>query len=175
MPRLPRRPWPRRCKSLFAPASMAMLSSIRAPRRWRPSATTRSWRPRTSRVSRLRPPARRPPYTQPDPTTPDGACYPGSKLSFNNFAGDGTSHTIIVVETIEPRCARWTYGKEQALVGLPTTGFTGNGAVTFAQVTNANYWCAHRVHSRRLRQLVDSQQGFQDLHEQRLQQHRQVL
>jgi prepilin-type N-terminal cleavage/methylation domain-containing protein len=79
-------------------------------------------------------------YTQPDLTTPDGACFPGSKLTFTNFSGDGTSHTIIVVESIEQRCARWTYGKEQALVGLPTQGFTGNGAVTFAQVTGATYW-----------------------------------
>ena len=51
---------------------------------------------------------------------PDGACFPGSKLSFNNFSTDGTSHTIVVVETTEQKCARWTYGKEQALVGLPT-------------------------------------------------------
>ena len=44
------------------------------------------------------------PYPQNDPTTPDGACYPGSILSFNNFS-DGTSHTVIVVETQEQRCA----------------------------------------------------------------------
>jgi prepilin-type N-terminal cleavage/methylation domain-containing protein len=79
-------------------------------------------------------------YPQPqDPTTPDGACYPGSKLSFNNIS-DGTSHTVIVVETIEQTYARWTYGKEQALVGLPTSGFTGNGAVSFAQVQGTNYY-----------------------------------
>ncbi len=78
-------------------------------------------------------------YTQSDPTTPDGACYPGSTLSFNNFS-DGTSHTIIVVETIEQRCARWTYGKEQALVGLPTTPYP-TGAVTFDDQSGAlPYW-----------------------------------
>ena len=81
-------------------------------------------------------------YTQPDPTSPDGACYPGSKLSFNNFS-DGTSHTVIVVETIEQRCARWTYGKEQALVGLPTTPYP-TGAVTFSNQSQAGqtlqYW-----------------------------------
>jgi prepilin-type N-terminal cleavage/methylation domain-containing protein len=69
------------------------------------------------------------PYPQNDPTTPDGACFPGSKLSFNNFS-DGTSHTVIVVETIEQRCARWTYGKEQALVGLPSG--SSPGAVTYS-------------------------------------------
>jgi prepilin-type N-terminal cleavage/methylation domain-containing protein len=74
-----------------------------------------------------------------DATTPDGACFPGSKLSFNNFS-DGTAHTIIVVETTEPQCARWTYGKEQALVGLPTnvkytnsfTSSTGGTAISKA-------------------------------------------
>jgi hypothetical protein len=80
------------------------------------------------------PPQLQPPnaYPQNDPTTPDGACFPGSKLSFNNFS-DGTSHTVIVVETIEPRCARWTYGKEQALVGLPTG--SSPGAVTFSNLS----------------------------------------
>jgi prepilin-type N-terminal cleavage/methylation domain-containing protein len=77
-------------------------------------------------------------YPQSDPTTPDGACFPGSKLSFNNFSGDGTSHTIIVVETTEQRCARWTYGKEQCLVGLPTGG--GYGSVSFALVTGTSYY-----------------------------------
>jgi len=81
-------------------------------------------------------------YTQPDPTTPDGACFPGSKLSFNNFS-DGTSHTIIVVESIEQRCARWTYGKEQALVGLPTSPYP-TGAVTFSNQAQTGqtlqYW-----------------------------------
>ncbi len=73
-------------------------------------------------------------YQQSDPTTPDGACFPGSKLTFTNFAGDGTSHTIITVETTEQKCARWTYGKEQALVGLPTN-------VTYALPTGVqNYY-----------------------------------
>ena len=66
-------------------------------------------------------------YLSSDPTTPNGACFPGSKLSFNNFT-DGTSHTIIVVESKEQSCARWTFGREQALVGLPTSG---QGAVSF--------------------------------------------
>jgi prepilin-type N-terminal cleavage/methylation domain-containing protein len=72
-------------------------------------------------------------YTQQDPTTPDGACYPGAKLTLTNVSGDGTSHTIIVVETTEKYFARWTYGKEQCLVGLPSN-------ITYAQVTGTNYW-----------------------------------
>ncbi len=75
------------------------------------------------------------PYAQSDPTTPDGACYPGSKLSFNNFSGDGTSHTIIVVESSEQKCARWTFGQEQCLVGLPTN-------VTYAYPTGVTSYYA---------------------------------
>ena len=33
---------------------------------------------------------------------------------------DGASNTIIFVETIEPRFARWTVGAEVTLVGLPS-------------------------------------------------------
>jgi hypothetical protein len=50
---------------------------------------------------------------------PDGACYPGSKLSFAAFK-DGLSHTIYAVETIEESWARWPFGSEAAVVGLPT-------------------------------------------------------
>jgi prepilin-type N-terminal cleavage/methylation domain-containing protein len=74
-----------------------------------------------------------------DPTIhPDGACFPGSKLSFNNFSGDGTSHTILVVETTEQKCARWTFGKEQCLVGFPTKGNTP--ALQIALVTGTSYY-----------------------------------
>jgi prepilin-type N-terminal cleavage/methylation domain-containing protein len=50
---------------------------------------------------------------------PDGACFPGAKLSFNNFKQDGCSHTIFLVETKEQYYARWTVGREAAVVGLP--------------------------------------------------------
>jgi prepilin-type N-terminal cleavage/methylation domain-containing protein len=50
---------------------------------------------------------------------PDGACYPGSKLKFKDFGRDGTAHTILAVETVEPFAARWGVGMETLLVGLP--------------------------------------------------------
>ena len=50
---------------------------------------------------------------------PDGALFPGAKLSFNDFKNDGTAHTILAAETVEPRFARWTVGAEATLVGLP--------------------------------------------------------
>ena len=70
---------------------------------------------------------------------PDGAIYPGSKHGAEAFV-DGTSHTILVVESTEQTCSRWTVGLECQVVGLPPvvtfadtpwyrfyhpTGFTG--------------------------------------------------
>ena len=64
---------------------------------------------------------------------PDGASFPGSKLTFANFKGDGTAHTFLAVETIEPIRARWTLGWEAAVVGLPTNipGYSPPDVVTF--------------------------------------------
>lgn len=50
---------------------------------------------------------------------PDGALYPNSDgIRLADFQ-DGTSHTVIVAETIEDRQAMWTIGKTITLVGLP--------------------------------------------------------
>ena len=74
-----------------------------------------------------------PANTLPTAKHPDGACFPGSKLTFAAFKGDGTSHTILAVETTEPILAHWALGWEQAVVGLPTAipGWTPIDAVTF--------------------------------------------
>jgi prepilin-type N-terminal cleavage/methylation domain-containing protein len=63
-----------------------------------------------------------------DPTLPhpDGAIYPGSKLTFKDFASDGTAHTILCVESIEPDAARWFIGMETLLVALPPLDILGN-------------------------------------------------
>lgn len=50
---------------------------------------------------------------------PDGASFPGSKLRFADFK-DGAAHTIMVVETVEPKVSVWTWGWQMAVVGLPT-------------------------------------------------------
>ncbi len=67
-----------------------------------------------------------------DPTMrdPDGASFPGSNLRFKDF-GDGTSHTFLVVESVEPRAARWGVGAETMLVTLPPT-------IEFVRITH--YW-----------------------------------
>jgi prepilin-type N-terminal cleavage/methylation domain-containing protein len=64
---------------------------------------------------------------------PDGACFPGSKMTLANFKGDGTTHTILAVETIEPYLSRWALGWEQTVVGLPVRipGWAPWDAVTF--------------------------------------------
>ncbi len=75
---------------------------------------------------------------------PDGFCYPGSKLSFSNIK-DGTTHTFMMAETKEQYVARWTFGWEMSLVGLPTVGMSQSGnvppdAVTFSNAYNLRYW-----------------------------------
>ena len=60
------------------------------------------------------------PYTM----HPDGAMYPGKGNRLVDLV-DGTSHTILCVETIDDQASVWTYGADATLVGLPTIG---NGA-----------------------------------------------
>ena len=49
---------------------------------------------------------------------PDGICFPGTAVRMADIA-DGTSNTVLLCESIEPRFARWTVGAEATLVGLP--------------------------------------------------------
>lgn len=51
---------------------------------------------------------------------PDGACYPGADIRLSAFGRDGTAHTILVTECIDPKYGVWTVGEECALVGLPS-------------------------------------------------------
>lgn len=51
---------------------------------------------------------------------PDGAIYPGSTTNLGSFGRDGSSHTILCVETIDTTASRWTIGSEATLAGLPT-------------------------------------------------------
>jgi prepilin-type N-terminal cleavage/methylation domain-containing protein len=49
---------------------------------------------------------------------PDGAIFPGTGTRVADIL-DGTSHTILLVETIDEAASRWMVGKEATLVGLP--------------------------------------------------------
>ena len=49
---------------------------------------------------------------------PDGAIYPGSRHASEGLT-DGTSHTIMIVESTEQFGSRWTLGLECQVVGLP--------------------------------------------------------
>ena len=66
----------------------------------------------------------KPKMTLYDPDTPgrhpDGALFPGTELKFASFGKDGTAHTILAVETIDPSYGVWTVGEECTLVGLPS-------------------------------------------------------
>jgi prepilin-type N-terminal cleavage/methylation domain-containing protein len=57
---------------------------------------------------------------------PDGAVFPGRQLQFKDFGSDGTAHTILCTETIEPHASRWFLGMETLLVGLPPLDVAGN-------------------------------------------------
>ena len=52
------------------------------------------------------------------PLHPDGGMFPGELIPLSRFM-DGTSHTIITMETMDETASRWTVGKEATLVGLP--------------------------------------------------------
>ncbi len=50
---------------------------------------------------------------------PDGTIYPAGHNLPIAAVGDGLSHTIITVETLDEAASRWVFGKETTLVGLP--------------------------------------------------------
>jgi type II secretory pathway pseudopilin PulG len=50
---------------------------------------------------------------------PDGAIYPSDKNLPISDLKDGTSHTIIIMETIDDTNSRWMVGAEATMVGLP--------------------------------------------------------
>jgi prepilin-type N-terminal cleavage/methylation domain-containing protein len=62
-------------------------------------------------------PELKPPYGT-APLHPDGAIFPGNGTRLADIL-DGTSHTILLVETIDEVASRWMVGKEATLVGLP--------------------------------------------------------
>jgi len=68
------------------------------------------------------------------PLHPDGAIFPGIGTRIADII-DGTSDTMITIETIDEAASRWTVGKEATLVGLPQssspTGMTPQAPYTF--------------------------------------------
>ena len=67
---------------------------------------------------------------------PDGALFPGEGTRIADLV-DGTSHTILCVETIDNSCSRWAVGTEVVLCGMESTVIG-----TVAQPTSppASYW-----------------------------------
>jgi prepilin-type N-terminal cleavage/methylation domain-containing protein len=72
------------------------------------------------------------PKYKPEGQHPDGGCFPGTALKLTDIK-DGASNTILLVETVEPRFARWTVGAEATLVGLPPS-------VEYEQVKGKSYF-----------------------------------
>jgi prepilin-type N-terminal cleavage/methylation domain-containing protein len=79
---------------------------------------------------------------------PDGAIYPGSNTNLRELATDGTSHTILMTESLDVTASCWALGTDVCLVGLPTSGGGGSGSnsqpITFQQYTvggsSGGYW-----------------------------------
>jgi prepilin-type N-terminal cleavage/methylation domain-containing protein len=71
---------------------------------------------------------------------PDGAIFPSStNLTIASLA-DGTSHTIIVIETIDDSYSRWAVGAECTLVGVPNKWSQGKTIVSpYNYYTPPNY------------------------------------
>ncbi len=79
---------------------------------------------------------------------PDGGMPPGGGVSIRQMA-DGTSHTLLIAESREQTFARWTYGPEAVVVGLPdtvtlavATDQDGNAKDFYAPsgYTDPNFW-----------------------------------
>ena len=51
---------------------------------------------------------------------PDGALCAGTLTNLGSFGRDGTSHTILCAETMDPTNCRWYLAAETFLVGLPS-------------------------------------------------------
>ena len=71
-----------------------------------------------------------PPYGTSD-MHPDGVMFPGNGVRIGDIV-DGTSHTIMCVETIDDTQSVWTFGTDATLVGLPYQGDPGSTKPTGA-------------------------------------------
>ena len=70
-------------------------------------------------------PSGTPPYGTNASLHPDGGMYPTTSGIRDADYTDGQSNTIIMAETIDTQCSRWTVGKEVTLVGLPMATLSG--------------------------------------------------
>ncbi len=60
----------------------------------------------------------KPPYGN-EKLHPDGVLFPDENNLPMASLTDGTSHTILTIETMDDKASRWAVGKEATLVGLP--------------------------------------------------------
>jgi type II secretory pathway pseudopilin PulG len=88
------------------------------------------------------------------PPHPDGVCFPGATLQFSNITG-GLAYTLLFVESVEQRYARWTVGADAAVVAFPryvefecsgNWGYVPQGyrdAVNKRPEADSTYWTYH--------------------------------
>jgi prepilin-type N-terminal cleavage/methylation domain-containing protein len=79
--------------------------------------------------------------TQPYPgSMPDGVMYPAAEGSRLADITDSQSQTIMAVETIEDKYARWMIGTEATLAGLPSHNDPAKASVTISYNSRFGYY-----------------------------------
>jgi hypothetical protein len=90
-----------------------------------------------------------------NPPHPDGYCFPGASVTFAAVAKSGTANTLLLVESLEQRHARWTVGVDAAVVGFPRNvefehckdgGYVPKGhqsAMDKQPEADSTYWAYH--------------------------------
>jgi len=71
---------------------------------------------------------------------PDGVLFPSSEGLRSNEIADGAGQTIMAVETIETRYARWMIGTEATLAGLPSSNDPTGSGVQITKSTQMGYY-----------------------------------
>lgn len=74
---------------------------------------------------------------------PDGGLFPGKGVRLAEYV-DGTSHTVVLVETIDDRASRWAFGSDVTVTGIPSKTQSPDGStgqdITYVQAPNAKYY-----------------------------------
>lgn len=88
---------------------------------------------------KLSPDSPKPPYGS-SGDHPDGVLFPASQGTRSADITDGQTNTLLAVETIEPNQARWVFGPEATVAGLPSSSDSSNGGFTIANMSST-YHC----------------------------------
>lgn len=85
---------------------------------------------------------------------PDGNMFPGSSTRLEDLAdGNGTTHTILVAESLEQWFSRWTVGAEATVVGLPPN-------VEFERITHNRFWYVPKGYEQALQKSPEAESTY---------------